>query len=233
MICQGMEDRLNDYAGGDLSEADRLEIEAHLASCAGCREAARDLKALLGDLASLPRRLEPSRDLWPETLAAMRRARPASGEGRAAPGRDALSRIGRFAFGPKLALAAGLIVLVGAAILLVARGRAAESPSPSPSIVPASGTAAGSFPDISEAEADFARATENLLVALKKRQNDLPPETLGAIEENLRIVDHAIAEARGALKRDPSNTRLGRIVTAAYQTKLDILSGAARLPTPG
>lgn len=227
MICPKMEDRLNDYADGSLPEIDRREVVRHLQGCPGCREGVEDLRAILSDLSALPRDLDLPRDRWPETLSAMRQS--ASSRTRRL---DAATSGRAFWTAPRLALAAGLLVVSAATTILLVRGwpgPPVESPDLKGGVIPAS---AGLFPDVEAAEADFDRATRNLLEVMRRRRSDLPPEALVAIEANLRIVDQAITEARAALGRDPSNVRLGRIVTATYQKKLDLLRSALRLPSP-
>jgi hypothetical protein len=57
-------ERLDGLALGDLPQAERAEVEAHLAACAGCRAEAQAVRALLCDAAALPRGIAPPRDLW-------------------------------------------------------------------------------------------------------------------------------------------------------------------------
>src|SRR5207249_9736386 len=59
-----MEAKLNEYADGPLAARDRASVEAHLAGCAGCRAAVAELRSLSAAAASLPRSIEPGRDLW-------------------------------------------------------------------------------------------------------------------------------------------------------------------------
>src|SRR3989449_1138666 len=64
MMCPHMEATLNEYVDGTLATRDRASVEAHLAGCAGCRAAVAELRSLSAAAASLPRSIEPSRDLW-------------------------------------------------------------------------------------------------------------------------------------------------------------------------
>jgi hypothetical protein len=57
-------ERLDELAAGELPEAERAWVEAHLAACADCRAEAQALQALLRQAASLPRGIVPPRDLW-------------------------------------------------------------------------------------------------------------------------------------------------------------------------
>ena len=64
MMCNEWETQLNEYVDGTLAAAARALVEAHLAGCAGCREAVVELRALVAGAADLPKRIEPARDLW-------------------------------------------------------------------------------------------------------------------------------------------------------------------------
>jgi predicted anti-sigma-YlaC factor YlaD len=65
MMCVDREVQLNEYVDGTLGRADRAAVEAHLESCAGCREAVAELRALVSGAGALPKSIEPARDLWP------------------------------------------------------------------------------------------------------------------------------------------------------------------------
>ncbi|MBI3448206.1 MAG: zf-HC2 domain-containing protein [Acidobacteria bacterium] len=210
-----MEGHLNDLADGTIAPAERAAVEAHLAGCAACRAALEDLEGLVAKLSALPRTSEPSRDLWPNIRPGGRQ-RPRFG----APRRHPLIT------GPHLALAAAILIAVSALVTaLVLRERPAGPVGPVAPVAPAGAV------DVAAAEADLARATATLLDALHRHRDDLPAETVAEIETNLRIVDQAIGEARAALARDPSNARLGHLVAATYQRKLDLIQGASRLPS--
>jgi anti-sigma factor RsiW len=64
MMCSEWETRLNEYVDGTLTAETRALVEAHLAACAGCREAVAELRALIAGAAGLPRSIEPGRELW-------------------------------------------------------------------------------------------------------------------------------------------------------------------------
>ena len=63
MTCDGVTDQLASYLEGELSEPERLELEAHAAACAACGSLLADLDAIRREASVLPT-LEPSRDLW-------------------------------------------------------------------------------------------------------------------------------------------------------------------------
>ena len=64
MMCPYMEAKLNEYVDGTLTARDRASVEAHLAQCSGCRTAVAELRSLAAAAVSLPKSIEPRRDLW-------------------------------------------------------------------------------------------------------------------------------------------------------------------------
>jgi len=59
-----MDAQLNEYVDGTVAARDRASVEAHLAECAGCRAAVAELRSLAAAAATLPKSIEPGRDLW-------------------------------------------------------------------------------------------------------------------------------------------------------------------------
>ena len=77
------------------------------------------------------------------------------------------------------------------------------------------------------AVADSAHAYEieaqTLLNQLELRRSMLRPETVAAIDHDLRIVDSAIAELKEAIAHDPNNPALRRLLASSYRQKVDLL----------
>ena len=65
--------------------------------------------------------------------------------------------------------------------------------------------------------------------ALESGRGRLDATTISVVEQNLSIIDLAIAEARGALMADPSNGYLSGHLVEARRRKLDLLRRAAAL----
>jgi hypothetical protein len=82
------------------------------------------------------------------------------------------------------------------------------------------------------AETAFADAADHLGFMLDSRRGDLSPETIAVVEDNLRIINRAIVEARRALEKDPGNMRLGRLLTAMHHRRVDLLLRATQLSAP-
>lgn len=59
MSCARMETKILPYVDGRLKEAERLDVEKHLAACAACRLRVNEFRAVSGFLDELPE-IEPS-----------------------------------------------------------------------------------------------------------------------------------------------------------------------------
>jgi hypothetical protein len=160
-------------------------------------------------LDELPRTIEPSRDLWPDIEAAL------------PPRTDEPARLRPW----RLAVAALLLVAATAAITAALVGRDARvAPSPTPPTVVQLAPA----PDW---QAEMRQASDLLASTLEQRRPDLDPATLAVVEENLAIIDRAIADCAAALETDPANDEsLRRALLAVWRKKIDLLEQATRLP---
>src|SRR2546425_12951853 len=66
-------DRLSEYLDGELTAPERTTLEAHLASCEGCRTTLAELRRVVTNARALDDR-PPAADLWPAVAARIRRA---------------------------------------------------------------------------------------------------------------------------------------------------------------
>jgi anti-sigma factor RsiW len=57
-------ERIDDFASGELPDIERRLMERHLDGCGECRAEAEALRALLAEVAVLPRAIAPPADLW-------------------------------------------------------------------------------------------------------------------------------------------------------------------------
>lgn len=225
LTCAQARERLDDHVDELLDAEAARELEAHLEGCAGCRGELRDLRRLLAEAAALPDEIEPPRELWDGIAARLEPRR------RVLPFAPALRRWAFLA--PPLAAAAALLLAVG---LGLRPGPApSPEPTPGPSQTPVTGTpglqaaALGSSASLGQAEADYRRATEQLLESLRSGQGSLPPGTLETVEKNLSDIDRALGEIRAALESDPENAQLARLLNGTQRRKLQMLQSVARL----
>jgi len=203
---------LHDLADGVLPPAADEAARAHLARCARCAAMHARILALRARARALPRELTPPAALWRELQPRL--------EGAIVPMRVARERWWRRP--SVLAVAASiLMVFSSAATVLVMRARDSTSM--------AAGPFASTTTVLQPAEAGTLAAIELLTRELDRRREELSPETIAAVERSLDIVDQALAEARGALARDPRNPTLSELVATAYRHKLTVLRRATEL----
>ena len=220
MTCESVKERIDDYLDGELGEAEFQEVELHLAGCRACREEERGLRAVVAQAAALPRQQQPARDLWPDVAAEIAR-------------RQRFALVASAARRPSLWWAAGLAAAASVALVLwmvphdSGRGDEIAGPGPAGRVQPAA--AGAGLEGLEEAERDYERATAELMAALGARRASLSPETSAAIDENLRVIDQALAEIRAALERDPGSARLGRMLASTHQKKIETLRRVLKL----
>lgn len=218
MMMHPTEERLNDYVDGLLSGGEAEVLERHMEGCAACRAEVEGVRGLLACVAELPREVSPPPEVW-EAVRDETLDRPAG-------------RWGAL-WGVRYGLAAAAVLLVALSstltVVLVGGGDAdpvplAQAPAPAPS--PEAVAVPASF---QEAEAEYVRTAADLQAVLHARRGRLAPETVQVLEENLRIMDGAIREARAALEADPASTELPHVLSATYQEKINVLERAVRL----
>jgi anti-sigma factor RsiW len=220
-------DQLSDYLDDELSAAERASVEAHLAECAECARTLASLRRIVAEASSLPPR-PPENDLWPVIAA-----------------RTVQQRRISFTI-PQLAVASLLLAALsgGAVVLLVGgyngRSQTAQdqagttAPAPDDS-QPAPRSVSGELSDsglatvVNVADAQYDEAVAQLERALEEGRGRLDATTVSVVEQNLSIIDLAIAEARGALMADPANGFLSGHLIEARRRKLDLLRRAAAL----
>lgn len=230
-------ERVADYVDGELPAARGGEVEAHLATCPACREEAVRLRGLLAAAATLPRTVEPRRDLWPDVAAAL--DDPAGGRDSESPPvagtgeRDGLrSRLeARSVWSSRRWLAAAAVVLValssGATALILTRSGSGEG---SRAVAPTPASPVGGAGGWAGVEEGYLRAAAELRATLAEQRERLEPEAWNAVERNLAILDGAIVEAREALAADPDNREVFRMLSSMYEKKIDVLRQVAALP---
>jgi anti-sigma factor RsiW len=204
-------ERLSAYLDGELGGDALAAADAHLAVCAECRAALKDLQQLTRRARTLDDR-PPEHDLWSgiaERLAGT------------APGVVPLRRR-RFAFSlPQLAAAGiAIVALSSGAALLVTRGPRTpafpEPPSAALTVAPAGLASAKGIQS-------YDVAIRDLETTLASRRSTLDTATIRAVEQSLAIIDRAIRQAEAALAQDPNNMYLNNHLAHALDRKLEVL----------
>lgn len=221
-------DRLSEYLDGDLDARERVGLEAHLETCAGCRAVLADLRSIVADAAGLTD-VEPERDLWPgiEGRLAERRS-PVDGvavadEAMVIPIADRRGRV-MLTLG-QLAAAAIALVLFSAGGVWMALATA-DRPA-----VAAVGMSSDPIARVAPVSltASYRQAVSELEAEFQSRRGELDPETILVVERNLAIIDEAIGEASTALAADPASGFLNSHLADAMRRKVELLRTATRI----
>jgi anti-sigma factor RsiW len=222
MISDPWTARLSDYLDGELSDAERGALERHLDACPGCTAALAELARVAERARTLPAR-RPTTDLWRGIAARIAEPPPAAdpGDGR---------RARRWTFSlPQLA-AAGLAIAVasGGGVGLWLAGSTALPPAPVAGPArPVVSTPAELPAGLRDAKYDAAVA--DLERVLDAGRGTLDTSTVRIIEQNLALIDRAIADARRALAADPGNVYLNAHLARTMRRKIDLLREAATI----
>jgi hypothetical protein len=214
--------RLSEYLDDELGVEERAALESHLARCPDCAATLSDLREIVGRARTIGPRA-PQANLWPGIAGRITRARE--------PRRFSMTL-------PQLAAAAALLIAVSS----VAAWQAAQGFRHVDAVPVAHSTqetAVASPTDesvgdmlarpVSLADAQYDAAVADLEQALAKGRGRLDKATIAIVEENLTIIDQAIAQARAALASDPANSYLSSHLVEARRKKLDLLRRAAAL----
>jgi anti-sigma factor RsiW len=222
-------DRLSDYLDGGMRPKERAALEAHLASCPDCARALAELSAVVARAGRLPARA-PEADLWPGIAARLKPRRAPRSLGTVPLGGWRVS----FTV-PQLAAAALVLTLLSSGTMWLALNR---RPAPLPAGpqgqlgAPARGAESANGTDATVADFGFARydaAIADLERVLALHRAELDPATVRVIEDNLRIIDRATAQARRALAADPANPYLNGHLADQMRRKVELLRQVAAL----
>ncbi len=225
MTTDSFTDRLSEYLDGELTPAERADVDRHLTQCAECRSTLEDLRGVVSE-AALLRDARPTRDLWSGIAA--RIAPDGPPRARVSPFRRAITSRLSFTL-PQLAAAGiALMVLSGGLVWMARSGdpRAdfdplnAQSgpPSPTPIVAP-----------VNFADQHYDEAIADLERTLEAGRTKLDPETVRVLEENIGAIDLAIDQCRRALATDPANVYLNTHLANARQRKIALLRRATML----
>jgi anti-sigma factor RsiW len=227
--------RLSEYLDDGLAESERTALETHLETCAACTETLGELRRVVRRARVLADR-PPSRELWPgiaERIGLPERTALSPRSGLAARTGAAPRRRGFTVSLPQL-LAAGvaLAVLSGGSVWLLQPGVStmAVQPAPvesapvSPGAAPVTAIRAGG-----PAARSYDAAVDDLERILAEGRDRLDSTTVRVLEQNLALIDRAIADARRALAADSANVYLNTHLAETMRRKVDLLRQAAAL----
>jgi putative zinc finger protein len=213
--------QLSAYLDEELDSASRNRLEAHLAGCAECAAVLADLRAIIAAAPHYTGR-EPGRDLWKSIESRLGEAEVVP-IGTVRPPDRLTARPPARHFGWTALIAASLAMAAvgGGAVWLALRpSRTIEAPLVNQPAGPAA-------IQVAFADREFDAAVQDLEEVLAAGRGRLDTATVRLVEENLRKIDEALADARAAIQRDPANAYLNRQIAANMRLKLNLLRSAA------
>ena len=166
------------------------------------------LDALLERARALPREAEPERDLW---LGIRNRIELAG-----APAPERARLFGARLSVPVWAASAAALLLVATTIGTALWLRSAPSLD-DPAAIRA-------LADSLRDRDGTSGVHQDLLALLDERREQLPPEVVAAVEQNLAQIDRAIAEIHVAFEQHPDNPALQFLLAEAYRREADMLA---------
>lgn len=223
-MADSFTNQLSAYLDDELDSASRKRLEAHLAGCAECSAVLADLRAIVMAAPHYSGR-EPGRDLWKSIESRLDEAEVVP-IGTARPTVQPSVRPSGARFGWTALIAASLTMAMvgGGAVWLALRSNLPERPLAVADSTPVE------FPPVTVsvafAEREYAAAVQDLEQVLAAGRGRLDTVTVRLVEESLRKIDWAIADARAAIQRDPANAYLNRQIAANMRLKLNLLRSA-------
>lgn len=228
MNCARHRQAIQELLDGALGPIHRAELEAHVAVCASCRALLQDLQQIHGTAATLAE-LPPPPGVWLQIAGRLRQ------EGRAVPPPPVVrARSSRTAI---LAIAAGLVAVVGASLVsllpYLTNGGPTQAPA-DPAVASATEAPGGAPPQSIEdhfriAEQHMQAGIGKLEEAAKADESVIDAQTAAMLRKNLEMIDQAIAESRAALKAEPQSTIARDSLFNALRRKLALLQDTVAL----
>ncbi len=234
MQCTQYREWTQELMDGTLGSIRRAELERHLDECADCGAFAADLQTIRDATASLEP-LAPPDGVWLQVAGRLLQ------EGRASlpPARPAAPR--RHA--ALLAIAAALVLAVGASIVMLLPEFRSNNPSqpPGASASPQSGNAPANDA-VQSVETEFRLAEQHYQNAIAKLEQAarldqasadqnaaIDPQTAATLQKNLQVIDQAIAESRAALRSEPQSAPARDSLFDALRRKVGLLQDTIAL----
>lgn len=219
-------DRIQDYIDGELPDDEMREVADRLNRDADWRAEEERIRALLRQVHSLPKSIEPGRELW---HGIERRIADTPADNVVTFPRSAV-----YAF----AAAAVVVVLTSVSFLAAQDKQPATDPgtpnksmtaNPVDNDVPVHFVSSTEDAEYDLALAHYQSATEALRVSIEERSDSMEEETWIAVSESLKVIEQAIQDIENALDDDPSNPELRTLLVAAYQKEVGLLRQAVLL----
>lgn len=177
------------------------------------------LRELQRETAQLPREIQPPEEAWKKIKAQI------DMEAQLVAMMPMQRHERAFWQRPAFLAAAALLLVAGASLmtaLVVGRRMVAKTTSPVAATVPATPVNA-EFAAFTVREKDYITVANQITEIIESGKTELSPETIAKLNESVRVIDAAIAEARRALAADPGNKALMELLSTQYSQKVDLL----------
>ena len=228
---------IHELVEGTLGAIRRAELERHLRECDECRAFLVDMETLRDAAGSLDA-LAPPDGVWLQIAGRLRQE-----------GRVTLPPVRQAAPARHLALiaiAASLLLAVGAAIVMLLPQYRSARPSAPPAELTATARPPGNAPAevaVESVEAEFRLAEQHYQNAITKLEQAarldqaaaepnrqvLDPGTAAMLQKNLQVIDQAISESRSALRAEPLSAPARDSLFDALRRKVALLQDTIAL----
>ncbi len=241
MTCERFHELVRDWLDGDIDAASRAALDEHAATCEACRAMMTDLGHIRQTASTLERHAPPPR-VWTrleQQLAAEPRFREAAA--RRAANITPIGSRSRSIWSwrsPILALAAGLLIMIGGSLYLLHRWTqgpasapivAGGKPSSNPSNAPGPATVESIDSELQQAAAHYEKAIAGLEQVANASDTPLDPDMMAALHRNLGVIDKAITESRAALVAQPTSRVAQQSLFDAFRRKVALLQDTIAL----
>lgn len=219
MKCEEVNRLIEDYSYGELENSLESGVARHLQACRECSQLLEDLTAeekLFSSYAELTsRELEPDSSLWSKV-------RPRLEETPSKKGRAALWNRHSPGLLRQLSYAMALVVVTIAATLVTLHYGGGDR-KVSEQVGKTDGSFQSAMRSIERAEQEYVNAITILTALAEKQKPKLDASMAAELEQNLRIIDQAIAATSKAYRARPHDPDLAFYMLSAYRKKVDLL----------
>lgn len=218
MNCKTTREKIDAWLDDDVDRAELDAFRAHLETCDECARHAAAARRVREAVAELPRTIEPDRDLWDGIRERVSVPAP----------------VGRGARTPRWAIAsvaASVILAATLAVVVLRDGGGTSTAERPPAGQPDDPAAMAILASYDAAEDEFRETRDLLLAELESKRDQLDPETVEVVEDNLEIMNRAAAEIRAALQDDPENRMLRSMLLASYRKQVGLLKHFGEIPS--
>ena len=205
------EEQRHGMADGSLESA---SAAAHLRECAECSADVDRIRRLMTRVANSKPAPADADDLWPSIRARIEETKVVSLPAQQVARPGARPRRHKWVLGIGGLLTASLIGL------WLAQPLVDGVDSTNVAQVGDSGVSLVAIMDSTHA---FEEEAQALLNRLELQRATMRPELARIVERDLRAIDVAIAELQGAIRNDPNNPALRRLLASSYRQKVDLL----------